>query len=197
MKNFLKKYLIIWIILLSLSLRLYGLNWDQNQHLNPDERFITMVVGSMELPSNLTQYFDPKISKLNPFNIGYPFYVYGNLPLVITKLLGNLTNRSDYHQIALVGRLLSGIFDTASIIFIFLIAKLLEKKYRFDQSIKYYSSFIYGIAVSPIQHSHFFIVDTFLTFFAVGTVYFALRFNLKKTRINLILAAFCLSLAIA
>ena len=192
-----QKYLIIWIILLGLFLRLYGINWDQNQHLHPDERFLTMVVGSMQLPSVLSEYFDPQISKLNPNNIGYSFYVYGNLPLVFIKIAARLANFDNYNGITLLGRFFSSIFDTATIILIFLIAKLFEKKYRSNKSIKYFAAFFYAIAISPIQHGHFFVVDSFLVFFASAAVYFSLRFNFKCLKINLILSALFFSIAVA
>jgi hypothetical protein len=45
-------------------------------------------------------------------------------------------------------------------------------------SIAYLAPAIYAISVLPIQLSHFFAVDTFLSFFAWGSVYFALRYSL-------------------
>ena len=68
------------------QVRLYGLNWDQSQHLHPDERFLTMVATDIRLPSSLWQYFDNAKSPLNPYNYPqYQFFVYGTFPLFLTK----------------------------------------------------------------------------------------------------------------
>lgn len=51
------KITLVLIILLAFFVRTFGLNWDQNQHLHPDERFLTMVVESLRWPVSLNQYF--------------------------------------------------------------------------------------------------------------------------------------------
>src|SRR3972149_2168277 len=53
------------IIGLALYLRLWGNNWDAGQHIHPDERFLTLVEGSIEVPSSLGEYFN---SEESPFN---------------------------------------------------------------------------------------------------------------------------------
>ena len=59
------------ILLLAGVLRLTGLNWDENQHLHPDERCLTMVENSLEWPKSLTEYFDTAVNPLNPYNRGH------------------------------------------------------------------------------------------------------------------------------
>ena len=54
------KIIIFLIFLLALGLRLYGLNWDSGSHLHPDERYLTMVVNDIKLPTSIFQYFDTK-----------------------------------------------------------------------------------------------------------------------------------------
>ena len=76
---------ILLILIFALCIRLYGLNWDQGQHLHPDERFLTMVAVAQEFPSSFKQYLDPISSKLNPANIGFPFYVYGTCLLYTSR----------------------------------------------------------------------------------------------------------------
>ena len=42
------RYLPLFLVLiLAFVLRIYGLNWDQGNHLHPDERFLTMVASAM------------------------------------------------------------------------------------------------------------------------------------------------------
>src|SRR3990172_10550852 len=106
MKSLIKlsnKFLLLVIIIFSLTLRIVGLNWDQNQHLHPDERFLTMVVGALYWPNNLSSYLNPSISTLNPNNQGYDFFVYGTLPTTINKRLSQILilDNYSYNNIAL------------------------------------------------------------------------------------------------
>src|SRR3989344_867887 len=92
MKNFLrsKKSKLVIILIIAAIFRLYGINWDQNQHLHPDERFLTMVTQSFTAPKNLWSYLDPKKSSFNPYNTGFNFFVYGSLPLTINKITSSI-----------------------------------------------------------------------------------------------------------
>lgn len=175
-----QKILLILIFLLALFLRLIGLNWDQGNHLHPDERYLTMVVTDINLPSSIGQYFNTNTSPLNPQNNpNYQFFVYGTLPLFVTKLLAVILNLDKYDQIHLLGRVLSAIFDSLNIFLLFYLSRK-----------KLVSAFIYSIMVLPIQLSHFFTVDTFLSTFILAT-FTALSFN------HLYLAAIAYGLALA
>lgn len=171
-----KKNAILFLILLfGFGLRIYGINWDQGHHLHPDERFLTMVANAEKLPTDWVDYFSPVLSPLNPYNVGYPFFVYGALPLTFTKILAVLFNFDTYADFTILGRFLSALFDTLVIISLYKIADLFEKKHNFDRRLKYYASFLYAIAVLPIQLSHFFAVDTFLNFFMIASFYWSLK----------------------
>ncbi|KKR67231.1 MAG: putative membrane protein [Microgenomates group bacterium GW2011_GWA2_40_6] len=75
------KIILLLIVLLAFSLRIYGLNWDGGFHLHPDERFLTMVASDIKLPSSISQYFSTAASPLNPGNYpSYQFFVYGTFP---------------------------------------------------------------------------------------------------------------------
>ena len=161
-------YSLFAVLLLAAFFRLYGLNWDQNHHLHPDERFLTMVVGALKWPKSLSQYFNPQTSPLNPYNANFGFFVYGTLPLKIVKAgteFIKLTNY-DYNNIALVGRLISAIFDLGIVLLIYKIGQKI-----FNEKIGVLASFLYSISVLPIQLSHFFAVDTFLVFFLTLSFY--------------------------
>jgi hypothetical protein len=179
------KILLILILVLAAFFRFYNINWDQGQHLHPDERFLTMVGTAMITPSSFATYLDPQISTMNPANIGHPFYVYGTLPVVLTKFLAIGLGADNYMDITLLGRILSGFADLLVIVFLFKTVQIFERQHKFNKSIKYWAAFFYAIAVLPIQLSHFFAVDTFLNLFVFGSFYFALRFSLSK---NLVLA---------
>jgi 4-amino-4-deoxy-L-arabinose transferase-like glycosyltransferase len=161
------KLIIILIVLIGFSIRIHGLNWDQDQHLHPDERFLTMVGQAIRFPTGFRLYFDTQTSQLNPNNIGFPFYVYGTLPLFLVKLISLIFNFDTYNGITLVGRLLSALADTGIIILVYLLSLKIFK----SKTVGFFASFIYASSVLSIQLSHFFAVDTFLAFFLVFTFY--------------------------
>ena len=92
--------LLILILLAGAYLRYTGLDWDLNQHLHPDERFLTMVETSIAPVDSLSQYFDTQTSTLNPHNRGYGFYVYGTLPLFIVRYVGEWFGKTGYDELA-------------------------------------------------------------------------------------------------
>ncbi|MBA3724784.1 MAG: glycosyltransferase family 39 protein [Candidatus Levybacteria bacterium] len=190
------KFILLIILLLGAFLRFYNIDWDQGQHLHPDERFLTIVSTSMLLPASFIEYLSPQTSTFNPANIGHAFYVYGTLPLVVNKLLALGTDADNYMDITLQGRILSGFADLLVIVVIFKVVQLFERRHKFHHHIKYWSAFFYAIAVLPIQLSHFFAVDTFLTLFAFTSFYFALRFSYDKSLPMLVLSAVFFGLAI-
>lgn len=178
-------------------IRIYGINWDQNQHLHPDERFLTMVGGAVSLPKSINQYLDPQISPLNPYNVNYGFFVYGTLPLTLNKIAATLVHMDNYNDFAILGRVVSAIFDTGVIILVFLLALLFEKKYKLNKNLKYLAAFFYALSVLPIQHAHFFVSESFLNFFMIASFYFTFRFlNQKKSVSNLLISAILFGLAI-
>ena len=185
------------IILLAFFFRFNNLNWDDNFHLHPDERFLTMVGTAMKIPSSISQYFDQRTSLLNPSNIGYNFFVYGRFPLILTKYLAVVYKLDNYNDFTILGRQLSAFFDLLVVILIFKVVLLFEKRYRFSCTIKYWASFFYAITVLPIQLSHFFAVDTFLNFFMFASFYFALRVGHDRPLQNTILSATFFGLALA
>ncbi len=163
--------LLAGILLSGAYFRFVGLNWDGDFHLHPDERFMTMVASSLHSVSSVSEYFNTATSTLNPNNTGYGFYVYGDFPLILTRYLGELVNKTGYSQINLVGRALSGLFDLGVVLLVYLIAMRLFRKQRLALLAAAFASF----SVLPIQLSHYFTVDTFTNFFIVLGIYFAVR----------------------
>ena len=161
------KIIIFLVFILAFSLRLYGLNWDQNQHLHPDERFLTMVVNDLKLPVSLSQYFSTATSPFNPYNYPqYQFFVYGTLPLFITKVIAVIFHLDTYDHIVLLGRFLSAAFDSVNIILLYYLSRK-----------KVWPSLFYALTILPIQLAHFFTVDTFLSTLLLAT-FTLLSYNL-------------------
>ncbi len=167
MKNKKNLWCLILIIIIGFLFRIIGLNWDQSQHLHPDERFLTMVSSTISLPKNIGEYFNTNTSSFNPNNNGFDFYVYGTFPLLITKIFAQILNLNSYDQIFLVGRFLSAFVDTLTIFLVFLITKKIFKKSKSALL----SSFLYAICIFPIQQSHFFTVDAITVFLFTLSIY--------------------------
>src|SRR5258708_29122766 len=191
------KILLLVIVLLGAFLRFYDIDFDQNQHLHPDERFLTMVGGNMKMPRSFATYLSPELSLMNPANTGNSFYVYGTFPVVANKLLATATNDDDYNNFTILGRMLSGFVDLLVLIMVFKTAGLFEKRYKLYPNVKYWSAFFYAIAVLPIQLSHFFAVDTFLSSFVFLSFFTSLSFSFTKHTRWLFLTGAFLGLAIA
>lgn len=186
-KLFNKNFLLIFIIIFAAFFRLYGLNWDQNQHLHPDERFLTMVMDGIKWPKSFTEYFDADHSSLNPQNNGNSFFVYGTFPIFLTKWVAEIFQRGNYDDFALVGRFLSSLFDVGIVLLLFLIARIIDS--RGKSFFPILAPILYALAVLPIQLSHFFAVETFLVFFLVAAFYILIEL-IKKNSLNLKLLVF-------
>src|SRR4030042_2602378 len=159
---------IFLILLLALSFRLYGRNWDQGYYFPPDERMIVMVTDKIKLPATITDFFHPS-SPLDPQFFSYVFFpIY--LPRFLSWLLAPISPLlASYAQMNLVGRVISAIFDTLSVLLIYKICLLTFK----SKSTAYLASILYALSVLPVQLSHFYAVDTTLNFFILLTLYWA------------------------
>lgn len=164
-----------WALLLLFVVisRFWGLNWDQGQHLHPDERFLVMVSQSINLPSSLSDYLSTSGSKSNPHNAGHDFYVYGTYPVILTKSLASVLGMDSYFSLPLVGRSISAVLDTVIVILVFLVARFIFSSWKSGML----SAFVYASLVIPIQLSHFFAVDTFLVSFLLLALYLLLRLS--------------------
>lgn len=192
-----KKILLLIIILIGAFFRFYDLNFDQNLHLHPDERFLTLVGTAMKMPVSFAEYLNPHTSPMNPANINYSFYVYGTFPVVLDKILAVTTGNDTYNAFTLLGRGLSAFVDLLIVIIVFKTAELFEKKYKLNSHVKYWSALFYAITVFPIQLSHFFAVDTFLNAFTFLTFYATFRYSIEKQRRYLLMSGVFFGLAIA
>ncbi len=190
-RSWLVPILLTLILIFGAIVRLTGVDWDQDQHLHPDERFLTMVESALSLPGQNAigappqgcaqwgSYFDSACSPLNPYNHGFGLFVYGTFPIFITRVVGEL--------LAETGALLRGAFpdfnptqidqllQMTGYGGIFLVGRVLSA--LFDLSTVLLIFFIgrrmYGTRVAllgalflagsvlDIQQSHFFTVDTF------------------------------------
>ena len=161
--------ILIGIFLIGAYFRFVGLNWDDSQHLHPDERFLTMVESALMPVKSLDQFFNTAQSTLNPHNVGYTFFVYGTLPIFMVRYAAEWLSMTGYGEVFLLGRAFSGMMDLLTILFVFLIAQRAFNK----RGLSLLAAGLYACAVLPIQLSHFFAVDTFTNAFSLLAVYFA------------------------
>jgi hypothetical protein len=124
-RNWIPAVLVI-ILMVGAYFRFIGVNWDQDQHQQPDERFMTMVAGQISPVTGIAQYFDTERSPLNP--LGHGFYTYGMLPLFLTRYVAEWIQQTEYNQVVLVGRVLSGLFDLAAVVGIYLLGARLYRR---------------------------------------------------------------------
>lgn len=162
---------LIAIVALAAVFRLTGINWDSKSHLHPDERFLTMVATEITLPNSLQSYLDTRTSPANPHNKKFSFYVYGTYPMHIAKFVATVSNQHTYDGITIVGRILSTAVDLVTLLLVFLIASHLSKR----QSVGLLAAFCYAISVLPIQLSHFFTVDPYITLFTTMVLWQIIR----------------------
>lgn len=178
--NHIQLFLLILIILSGFLFRVTGLSWDDNFHLHPDERFLTMVETAITPVDSLKKYFDTHSSSLNPHNRGYSFFVYGTFPIFLVRYIGEIIGKTGYNQIHLVGRYISAVADTLVIVLVFLLAKKLFKHHW----LSVIAAAFYAFAVLPIQQSHYFTVDSIANLFSFLTLFFAICINKNDGEFN-------------
>jgi 4-amino-4-deoxy-L-arabinose transferase-like glycosyltransferase len=115
--------------------------------------------------------------------------------LLTTDLL-NPTELIEFGHIAAVGRVLAALFDVATVVMIYFLGRWL-----FSSMVGLLSAAFLALNVMHIQLSHFFVVDPFLTFFAVSSIalmIISLKRSLSQRRrlVFLILASIIVGLAI-
>jgi hypothetical protein len=106
--------LFILVFVLAGYLRLTGVNWGEGEHQHPDENFLTGVLGSLRAHActdetvpidacpteqrrwlTVSEYFNSQESTLNPYNRGYTFFVYGNLPMTLVRVFSEAMDKVD------------------------------------------------------------------------------------------------------
>jgi 4-amino-4-deoxy-L-arabinose transferase-like glycosyltransferase len=183
--------LLLFILVLSLFFRLCGLNWDQDQHLHPDERFITMVTAGIHWPTSLSGFFDTRTSTANPHNVGFPFFVYGTFPIFFVKLISQLIRQDNYTYITLVGRVISALLDTTIVLLVYDITTRITRR-AFAGIL---AAFTYGLSILPIQLAHFYATDTHLVFFITLTFFLLLRLIRTSHKLHFCLLSFLVGLS--
>lgn len=204
------------IVGLGALLRFYRLNWDENQHVHPDERYITWVATSIQWPPGLNTWagwqaaFDPNQSTFNPFYWppqagseqvpqGQPrSFAYGHFPLYLLVAIANALaaitrqpNWLSYDALALVGRAISAIFDLGTVVMTFLIGRRV-----FGRGVGLLAAALVAFAPLHIQLAHFGAFDTAMVFFMMAALWLTMRYLQTRHLRDGVMAGACAGLAI-
>jgi hypothetical protein len=161
---------LVGITLLGFLLRLYSLDWDQGNGFHPDERQILFHVAALAWPKSLAEFLDPGKSPLNPH-----FFAYGSFPLYLLALLGAIfLHPATFQSLTLLGRALSALFDTGTILLTALLGLQLVVDTQPGRPRAWNVALLAAalVAFTPfqLQLSHFYAVDSMLLCFVVLTL---------------------------
>jgi len=168
------------ILAVAAALRVYGYNWDEGTELHPDERAISNALVGLNLPHSWAQFWSPA-SPLNPH-----FSAYGHLPFYATVIFGHILGAigrtiggplaglsgADLPGAGIIqsGRVLSGLADTGTLLFVYLIGRLV-----YDRFVALLAALLGCFTVLDLEFAHFANVDTYLAFCTTGALYFCVR----------------------
>lgn len=179
------------IVFLGFCIRVVGIDWDQGYYLHPDERAIVMFSLPLSFPTSVGDFLSVD-SPLNPH-----FFAYGSVPLYLlaggSYLAGFAQDfLSEYSGAYLVARFFSVIIDSGIILLVYFIGRRV-----FGVGAGLIGAFFYAIAVFPIQASHFYTADVYLSFFMLLSFLLLLKF-IEGGRFSLVvLSALSFGVALA
>jgi YYY domain-containing protein len=201
--------LLLYILFIGAFFRFVGIQWGDFQYLHPDERFLIWVGSDIQpigtpaealgAPPNTINnpwrvgseftypdcqnwggYFDASCSPLNPNNRGHSFYVYGTLPMFLTRYVVQwVYGHSGFNEMTVVGRVFSALVDLLAVILVYAIGSRV-----FNKPLGLLAAAFSAFTVLNIQQSHFFTMDTFSNFFTLLAVYIAVRVSLAEHEPN-------------
>jgi MFS family permease len=188
-------------LLVAAWLRVESHNWDEEQHINVDDLAVTKVaLKRVNLPPDtpLSTLFDPQNSPINP-RAGGAYFVYGALPLYMVKTVSSaiagITGDSYFAGLGGIqqtGRVLAGLFDTITALFVFAIGARLWGVWP-----GIVAAALYALAILPIQEGHFFISDPFMVTFMTATLFCCVLFFQTRRSLFILLAGLSVGLAMA
>lgn len=157
--------LFLLVLLMAAILRATGLDWGEFAHQHPDELFLTSVTADIQPVGSLGEYFDTDRSSLNPQNRGHGFFVYGTLPVFLTRYVAEWSGAMN---IKLIGRELSALADLGTIILLYFIVSRV-----YHRGVALLAAAFSSLAVMQIQQAHFYTADHFVNFFLFLALWFA------------------------
>jgi YYY domain-containing protein len=204
-------YDLLFLLVLALAayLRLTGVDWGEGQGQHPDENFFSSVYGSLRAHQckdpnipveacppeqqrwiSFSNYLNSDTSTLNPYNRGFSYYVYGNLPMTITRVVGEAMSQLPMTMTRifgeavgnsvrdaigsldgrLLGRQLSALIDLFTIVLLYLVVARM-----YGRGVGLLASLFSALAAMQIQQSHFFTPDLYVNVFEFLAILFAVK----------------------
>ena len=169
------------LVLIGVTFRFSGIDWNQGTNLHPDEYGLTNTLFQLKVPASIGDYFNTRLSTLSP----YPRYDldgnptqdgpdnrlrWGQWPIILLRWLAEVTNNTGYDEIRLMGRYASAAADCLTLLLLFLIGRRL-----FSWRTGLLATALSALAVMQIQQSHFMTVDSFAVLFTMVAMYAAVR----------------------
>lgn len=169
------------LLLVALALRVFQVDWDQGHLYHPDERYILMTTAGLNLPwpPDLAQLLTPQ-SPLDPHGFAYgsfSFYLLRLTGVILVAVghllppLGFLTSLADLANLRLVGRPISALFDTTTVLIVYQIGRRL-----YGRRAAFLGAALVTFSVLDIQLSHFYATDTIMTCFVLAAILASLRY---------------------
>ncbi|MFT4039621.1 MAG: glycosyltransferase family 39 protein, partial [Thermomicrobiales bacterium] len=198
---------LILVFLAALSLRLYGLSWDDGADLHPDELFVAKIVLidriHLDWPPDVAQLLDPARSGLNPRSADpvtgqYREFAYGALPLWVTDftawLLSKATgvNWNAAERAFLVGRVISAFLSASTVLIVAALGARLG-----GRRLGLLAALFAALAPMSIQLAHFFTTDSWLAFFVALCLLACCRATERGTVASFLFAGCTYGLAMA
>jgi Dolichyl-phosphate-mannose-protein mannosyltransferase len=174
-------WVLIILVLVGVGFRFSWRNWNQGTALHPDEYGLTNTLTQLSIPKTLGEYFNTRLSPISPYQrydlAGQPGQDgpdnrmrWGQWPIIIYRAAGEWTGQTGYDEIRLLGRWISALADTFSLLFIFLIGRRL-----YNRRVGLLAAALSALAVMQIQQSHFMTADSLAGLFTILAMYCAVR----------------------
>src|SRR5450759_3052980 len=182
---------LIFLIFTGIVYRFSWVNWNQDANLHPDEYGLTNTLTQLNFPKSVSDYFNTRISPISPYQkyeiSGQSIsdgpdnrMRWGQWPIILIRGLAEITGNTGYNELRIMGRYLSAILDTLTLLLTFLIGRRL-----YNYWVGLLGAALSSLAVMQIQQSHFMTVDNYSVFFTALTMDAAVRIAQQPPAIRL------------
>ena len=176
-----KKWTLLVLVLsliIGSYLRFYKLDWGEGYYFHPDEYHI---VGAVHHLISNGLFSNPQLFSYGSLTVYLIYFAYQ----ILSHFLAT-------PNIFIIGRSLSALFSTLTLIIIFAISK---KNFPKNKYLPVFVVLVSAFVPGMIQQAHYLTPETFITFWITLSTYFFIVYFEKQKLINLILSALSLGLA--
>jgi len=192
--------LVVLVLLLALSMRIWGVGYDLPYVYHPDEPAYVNISQRIFKTGDLNPHFFKYPSLFFYINAAAytPYYFY-------KKSVGIYTSRSDIAPLktlaigvtkapipaaVLLGRIITVLFGVGAVVFTYLIGRQLTGK----MTVGLFASLLMAVSPATVGHSRLITPDTFVVFFAAASFLFTVLVYQQAKTWQYILAGICIGL---